>query len=313
MNIISESKFTNEPTVSIDYSLEITQYYNNLLNKLNVPLYYNIINNIIANNNVFYEYYAKMHLNKKEENNEGVKNIIKNTEEFECAYHSEVYIINKEEDNHRASFSMYNYNMCILLLIPKKDNCVYLDIINYFSTNKAKKQRLELKQLLFEVAMQFISVIQSEYNLKYIRSKDTAKLYLNYNNAFINMSDYFMLTTGNTFFGKHNFVSYDVMTDTYNGYSMVNYLVNKKLMFLIKIKNTDIKQYLVNITKKYNIHINVKHIIKQYVKLPLFECLHKFIKNYDDKYIIFNEIYFDIMKNIGITSMVGTVYYKKLE
>lgn len=125
-----------------------------------------------------------------------------------------------------------------------------------------------------------------------------------------------MFTHGNTWYGKYGFIPYDSTNNKIDIENFVNYKVNQKLVNIIKLRYTNIKEYIKDAIQQ----------LKLTEKIPP-DKLYKMFEIYDDKPIkdffssflydlnygytcaVFEKIYLKIMKDLDMENLHGKTYY----
>ncbi len=230
-------------------------------------------------------------------------------------YENDIEMISYNDSNNIV-MSISKNNTYILLFILKRKYHVYLIPIshNYIVD-------------LFDIALGIIDNMKNEYSLTHVFLKDS----LNYciyqtpskleslvkNTKDLPLYILYIFRFGKSLLDIHNFILYDSSDNTNDYCAIIHHIANKDIVRNIKIKKTNIYKYLIeasfrlNINKKYTKKV-LYDIIEPYFNKPIFEFIDYFIKEHDSELKIFNEIYEDLMKDLGIINMYMKEYCKML-
>ena len=319
----------------------IYSYYYSLLKNLNIPYYDKASHEIIHSNYEFYNKYAILNGNKQ---SGGGLN-----KPFKYKYKDYTFIIHQEDEEHSISFSIYNNDnktkneTCMIAFVPKAENYVYLESISSYDNcsvlevhehfieclasqgslhsqfvlaNKASRLANNcFSCLLLEASLQFFKDIQSTYNLKYIQLRDTSKFSCPTDGKKTSIANLYMLTRGETWYGKYGFIPFDPETKQIDIDTLVDYKTNQRLVKLVKVKYTNLRQYIEiasNITKLEKYKKNIPALFNVSDNMSIQDFFKIFIKDYDKQCSIFNEIHKKLMDEIGIVDLSNKVYYKPL-
>lgn len=205
-------------------------------------------------------------------------------------------------------FSLNNYNLIFFIL---KDN--HVGYLISLSSNI----------ILFNLVMKIIDNYPVEYiffndTLTHIVYNSPTKLdSLVKNTKDIPIYDLSLLTTGNPFFEDYDLIPYKSKDHSRNDYAIIHNNCNINLVNCITVKDTNIYEYLVkasfrlDLNKIYSKKI-LKDIVAKYNDSSVVEFMNYFFMNHDTDLKLFNEIYDDVMKDLGIVSLSFTEYYKKI-
>lgn len=289
-------------------------FYNNLLDKLNVPNYIDVYGKIINEDFEFYNQYFK--INQKLQLGGG------KTTNIKYSYDNRIFTIFKVEEDDRISFSIYNKSdelsdVCMMMFIPKKDNYIYLETISYYDNCSVPEMpKTKGGSLLLKLTLKYIDEIRDKYDLKYIQLRDTGNFTCHQIKKKTPICNLYMLTRGDTWYGKYGFTPFDPVTKQPNYDVLVDYKLNQKLVKIIKVKHTQIYQYVKKASYKPQFKNFTNQIINKifdaYNERTIQDFFKDFINNYDERCDIFNEIYKDVMSEIGMVDLYNKVYYRPL-
>ena len=286
-----------------------TQSLHNILKKNNINT--SFTNNIIITNNEFY----KKFISRRENQIGGQKTI-------NFIYHNKTYDIDHYDETDRHTYELTpktkNGQSCFIIIIPKNEKTKYAyleNISSYEDCLHVGHLRNGRGSHLLKVVLAFIDSIKTKYELKYIQLQDNSN-YLCKDKGKIELSSLYMLTQGNTWYGKYGFKPFDPESESLHLDNYVNYLVNIKLVNILKIECTNLYELIVQTThiNKNEILTNDKitKIFKKYNKKTIKEFFTDFLKNYDLTCDIFYDIYKNFMEHNGIVRLHQISYYKKL-
>lgn len=295
--------------------VHIYKFYTTLLEKLNVPNHIDIYGKIINEDYEFYKYYFQ--LNNTEQFGGGEPITIKYN------YDKYTFNIHQIDETDRTSFSIYNNDnddigdARMLIFIPKKENYVYIETISYYQNcSTPSMPKTKGGTLLLKTTLKFIDDIKLKYNLKYIQLRDTSTFVCRKNAIKTPISNLYMLTRGDTWYGKYGFIPFDPNNKQIDIDNLVNYKTNQKLVKLVKVKYTNLKSFMTKASykkhlKQYNEKI-INEIFEAYNDRSIKDFFKDFISNYDSTCDMFNEIYKDLMDEVGIVDLYGKTFYKPI-
>ena len=127
----------------------------------------------------------------------------------------------------------------------------------------------------------------------------------------------YTLIHGHTWYGKYGFRPYDPAKIISSKKMLNEYSKNKDIVRKTKVKNTNLIKYICEI---YEQKISDNGEMKKFKRLckdnlgdmTIQEFFGDFLKEFDKKCAIFNKIYLDFAKDIGIKNYYGSSFYLKL-
>ncbi|AYV82467.1 MAG: hypothetical protein Hyperionvirus1_46 [Hyperionvirus sp.] len=291
-------------------------YYSRLFQNLGVPRYSEVINLLIAGEHDFYEKYARGFKG-------GEKIGSGKTNSFRYKFDGFQFVIREEIEDDRISYSILNNDaaksICMLIFIPKDDNYAYIDNISYHPQRAVNGMpKTSGGTLMLKVTLDFIeNDLKDRYKLKYMSLKDNSYFYCDQVGGTIDLDSLYMLTRGNTWYGKYGFVPFDsekVMID----YDMlVEYKLNQRLVDIIPLGCTQIEEYILVALNdpKFRMVISKKRIketLEMYKQFPIKKFFKDFLEKYDKTCGVFAVIYKNVMRDVGMRNLHGVSYYKLL-
>ena len=98
--------------------------------------------------------------------------------------------------------------------------------------------------LLLIATLAFINTIKDKYNLKYIQLKDNSAFYC---------KNVLRSSIANLYMFKYGFMPFNTDTYSFDVAKLVDYKINQKIIKIIKVKHTNIKNYLLVTMNKFNL------------------------------------------------------------
>lgn len=287
-------------------------YYNTctinyILDKNNIDK--RIVNEIISDNYDFY----KLFVTRK-------KLQIGGSDIRKFTYGGKVYELDYVYDADRHIYSLSPKGVinrtCFLIIIPDNENYVYIDnISSYEDCPHVGHLRNGRGSHLFKVVLAFIDSIKNDYKLKYIQLKDNSTL-LCKNKGKIELSSLYILTQGESWYGKYGFIPFDVDKRDLHFENYVNYKVNSKLVDALRVSCTDLQDLILKSARLNNntrlTDDKIKKLFKIYDNKSIKEFFKMFLSNYDLTCNIFYDIYKDFMRKNDIINLHGISYFKTL-
>jgi hypothetical protein len=289
-------------------------FYDKLLKKLNVKNYSRVSEELCHTN---YDFYKK-YMEKSE--NISFTQIGGSKEKY--IYDNEKFIVDKIEENDRITINISKYkseDSHVLVFIPKDENFIYLEnITNQDKNVKIGMPKTKIGTLLMRMVLDFsMNILKPKYKCKYIQLKDNSYYWCDKIKKKIEFDNLYMLTKGNTWYGKYNFIPFNPDKKDVDIENYVNYKTNQKIINIIKIKHIDLYKYIskafielkINDSSKLKI---LEKLLKKRENDSIQEFLNIFLKDYDKMCDIFSYIYKDIMMELKMTNLHGITYYLPL-
>lgn len=226
-------------------------------------------------------------------------------------------------DKDRYTFSIHNNDneddsTCLLLFIPMKENYVYVHTISVHEkcvSNNISKTKIGT--LLFQCMLDFIdNKLKNKFKLKYIQIKDNSQFYCKVTKKNINFSSLYMLSRGETWYGKYGFKPFDDNELTIHKRNYKNYKKNQKIVENTKIKDTNIGKYMKDaIKEKPEINFGLTNdkidkFMERFKNKSVRKFFYALTKLYDQSCGLISEIYEDVMDDLGMTNLQGITYYR---
>jgi hypothetical protein len=272
-----------------------------------------------------WEFYDIINLNKEILTKFVPKNMVQygGSKKIKFKSSNKTFTIYQEEDSENISFNIYNKNdenstfVCAFFIINKEEKMVYINgISSYPHCVEEGLPKTKGGSLILKAVLEFIDLIKNKYKLKYIQLRDTSHFKCAKSGNSIPMSTLYMLTRGSTWYYKYGFVPYNIKKNSIDIEKLVALKTNQNLVNLIPIKCTNI--YNIILTEFHKLNYNSENkkilleIVNKYKNISIKEFMHFFMTNYDEMCIIFEKIYPHIMKDINLTDLQNTIYYKIL-
>jgi hypothetical protein len=207
-------------------------------------------------------------------------------------------IYDKQDEN--------NPEICVLCSIPidhtQNNRFIYINnISSYPNCSIEGMPKTHRGTILMQMTLSFIkNYLQNRYNQ--INKK-------------IEFDNLFMITRGDTWYGKYGFVPYDSDNNTIDIDNLVNYKVNQHIVKKTKIKCTNIDDYIRKAMIKLNYCDKQINKINKYIdkmqknNVSVIDFMREFMNNYDMICDIFASIYKELMKELEMTNLHGKTYY----
>lgn len=197
-------------------------------------------------------------------------------------------------------------------------NIAYIQNINYYK--ECTTLGLDYPKggtVLLKMIIQYLRENKNTLNIKYIQLRDTSHFYCNNVQDNIDLCTLYMFTHGETWYGKYGFTPYYSKYGITDIKGIVDYNVLSTLVKILKLKNTDIEQTMINAIDKHNIQIS-KKLIKEFCKIRKDYTLINFFKdfininNFSENCRLFYYIYKDVMADLKLPNLYGISYYLTL-
>lgn len=247
------------------------------------------------------------------------------TKKIKYKYEGYKFVIFEDIDSNETAYSIHyddnldNPRTCMVLLVDKEENIVYVDNISYYSNCVSSGMpRTKGGSLLLRMTIEFVkNVLQYKYNLKYIQLKDNSFIYCEQTKEKVQFDNFYMLSHGDTWYGKYGFIPLDIEKGITDYKAQVNYEVNKRLVDIVKVECTNLREYIkrairsLKLEQKYT-EKKIDKMIDTYKGRSVKVFINDFVKNYDATCGMFANFYLDLMSDLKMTNMHGSTYYYKL-
>jgi hypothetical protein len=165
---------------------------------------------------------------------------------------------------------------CLVILFSPAKKLAYIDNITYHSLcGDVGLSYPGGGTILLKMAVQFLKDNKEKLNINKIQLKDNSFLFCKNISKNIPLSSLYMLTKGDTWYGKHGFTPFMYVTGEDQKDFVIDYRVNKILVKKLTLKCTNIENIMKNAI--------VEHKLEQYITLDKF---NKFCRKYESKPII---------------------------
>lgn len=305
--------------------MSLYSYYDNLFERLKISLHSRVSELVVSDDYQFFNRYATNDNNKVRKIQTGGNEL----RQINYEYGGYTFIVHQENEGDRITFSIHdedieeNPKKCMILFIPrdegKDEGFVYIENISYFD-NCAKNGMPKTRggSLLLQMTLNLIeNILKNKYNLKYIQLKDNSLMPCKSVKKMIDLDSMYMLTRGDTWYGKYGFRPFDTNTNSLDLKTFIDYKTNQQLVKLIPLGCTKIKKYFLRAVGELQLQkifpnklINV--MFQNYNDLPISKFFRDLLKRYEQTCGIFSLIYQDIMRDLHIVDLHGKTYYKPL-
>ncbi|AYV84215.1 MAG: hypothetical protein Hyperionvirus19_39 [Hyperionvirus sp.] len=298
-------------------------YFRNLFLRLKIPEYKKLVDELVLGDYDFYNGYARRFskLNDSTINQIGRGDL----QEFFYNFGGLTFKISEDTtDEDRVSYAIYDEKMteslCMLIFVKADERIAYIETLSNFPNCAIQGMpKTRGGSLILGLTLDFIKkVLKNKYNLKYVWLKDNSFFYCQEAKEKIDMDSLYMFTRGNTWYGRYEFLPFNINTGTLDFDSLIDYSLNKKLIRTIRLKCTDIEKYLLDILynkpsyEQYISKSTIKKLCKDHNEKPIIEFFAIFMKEYDQTCIFFSLIYKQVMNDIGMINLHGRPYYLPL-
>jgi len=293
-------------------------FYDKLLEDLGVinPNKYSHL--IIQNNFRFYDNYYNNAKNSKIQTG---GSIYKDYEYDNCSFR----VYENQEDN-RYTYSIHNNNdegnrECVIIFIPTEEKISFAHIENissYSNCFRCASVKSKTGTMLLIFLLSFIkNKLKKKHNLSYISLQDNSLYYCKKTQINIKFSSFYMLTRGDTWYGKYGFVPFDFDNQSIDKNRYKAYKKNSETVNNTKVHQTNIYKLIYKAINKLNISDRFPEkilydIIEKNKEKSVKDFLYNFTKNMDFSCDVFGLIYEDLMDKLHMTEMQGWSYYLSL-
>jgi hypothetical protein len=295
----------------------IYSFYDKLLQKLNVDNYSRVSEELCHSDfEFFYNYMAK--------SNEKCKTRLKmkaqiggSKKKYKYKYEDNIFIIHEVDEDDRITINIYknkSKDAYIIIFIPKDENYIYIHNISNYN-ERIISGMSKNGTLLMRMVLNFsTNILKSKYNCKYIQLKDNSFFWCDKLKKKIEFDNLYILTKGDTWYGKYNFIPFDPDSKQIDITNYVNYKTNQKIINIIKVKHVDLYRYISNAFIQLEMYNQKKldfltRLLEKH-KNDTIRCFFSiFLKDYDALCNVFSLIYKDIMNELQMVNLHGITYY----
>lgn len=209
---------------------------------------------------------------------------------------------------------------CLNILFDKEQKLAYIQNITY----KSNCANIGLEypgggSILLKMAIKFLRENKQRFKIDIIQIKDNSYLSCANISKTIDLSSLYMLTSGDTWYGKYGFVPFDYIKGIDDTEKHIDYKVNKKLVNLIKLKCTNIANILLKGLNENNLetYINSDKFMKfckKYENEAVMTFFKEFMKHkqFESTCPLFFYTYKNIFNDLGLVNLHGVSYYMKI-
>lgn len=236
-------------------------------------------------------------------------------------YGGEIFSFFKYHEPNAVIFNMYKNNdrdkmpECVIINVDKMRHVAYINGISYDNNCFSDKSLQKSGSTLLKVALLLIDKIKIHYKLKYVCLKDTSTKICPKSKTKINLWLLGMLTSGNTWYGRHNFLPFDQNKEDVDIEVLKKYAINQEIVSNTKVKDTKLKQIFKRGFEKMGRSTKKKSLdkfFKEFEDEYIVDFFTSFMDSFDSTCDVFSEIQKDVMKELKLDDLFGVIYYKKL-
>ena len=296
------------------------KYFNNTLKRLGLEISLHNTCELMHSHNFHYKRFRRFYegqLNKTKSQEGGTKN--NDSTKIKYIFEGHPFIIFKDSDEYNITYAIHqnddiNLSICMLLMIEPNEKIIYIENISmYPNCTKIGMPKTKGGTLLLNLTLDFIKkVLKPKYNLKYIQLRDNSNLYCEKTKTSIEFDSFYMLTHGNTWYGKYGFIPFDVNTNKVDKIKLKQYKKNQELV-KTKLQNTNVLNIIKSLhsptsEKQKSIDKYFEENKNMTVQEFISEMAHDFKHNCKTLHISYKKI----MEDIGMTNLHGSTYYLPL-
>jgi len=263
----------------------------------------------------------------------GGKKILESDESIEKNYkikynfdnNKYVFEVNESKNNNTITYSVFNNDelrlACLIIMYNMKEEFCYIDNISALDQCFSGMKYTKNGTLLLKFGLDFIEKHLSKIQkIKYIHLRDTSNKLCSSIGESINLDSFYMLIHGDTWYGKYDFVPFNVEGKKIDELKNIDYKKNQKIVKNTLVKDIDMYDIFLravidanNKTQKELIPLkNVKKIIDKYQNKTIIRFCKDLCEQYDKVCAIFYYLYEPLMKKLKMTNLHGTSYWKQL-
>ena len=227
-----------------------------------------------------------------------------------------VYAIHNNDDDE-------NTQECMLIFIAKDNNKMpfaYIENISaYDNCYKCASMKTKTGTFLLTFMLNLIkNKLKDKYKLKYIQLRDNSIYHCKLSDATIKFSAFYMLTRGDTWYGKYGFVPFDDEKLKADKEYAAIYMKNKQIVNDIKVQQVNMLKLIytaiikLKMTDKYTKKY-ISEIIEPNKNKSIKDFLYLFTKKLDKTCAIFSSFYEELMNDLHMQKMHGWTYYMPLD
>ena len=298
-------------------------YYNNLLKVLKVKDSERAGMLLMFDDFEFFKRYSKIKNSQVGGADMGPTSHIINAEfNIENDTYNFKVFMSESVDNETISYAIHNNdddtkdNKCMLIFYEKKYKFCYLHTVSYHNKCTLNMPHEGGGTLMFKFALEFIeNYVRPKYKVKYIQLRDNSTKICKQIKESIKLDSLKMLTTGETWYGNYGFVPFDNYKIKTDKAKMKNYKDNQRIVKTTLVKNTNVEKYMKKAITKFETPINnaiIQIMVQEYYNDSIMNLLKNLMEVYETGCGIFYYIYEQLMMDLNMVDLHGTVYWKKL-
>lgn len=226
------------------------------------------------------------------------------------------YVMEGEKHDDDYLYSLYSKKKdftCVSILILRKRKVAHISNLSSFKNCVKNGPKIGTKML--KLTMKFLKENKHVFNINKVTLVDVS--FYPCNNQNIQLALLKTLQTGDTWYGKFNFLPYDDDKDKPHEKLIELYNNNKQIMQTLTIKDcySIIKKHIVSAFEELNDKkLNLENILKVLSKcrdksMLLSKFIGIFLGKYDKTCVLFEKFYLKFCLDIGIFNFNHNVFY----
>lgn len=203
-------------------------------------------------------------------------------------------------------------NPCIIIFIDPRTDFAYLNTVSYFMLCAKEGLIKGGGKILIQFAITYLRLNKKKYKINKIVLKDHSHKICE-NHEALELSLFYFLLYGNTWFGNFGFRPYDTIANKPDITRNKDYIRCQKLMTEIKVSDVpQLKKYIIDGFNKLKTKKDDNLISLLDTDMLLYEYLQIFAKKYDYTCGIFQYFYKQLADDIGLTRFYDMSFYLDL-
>ena len=220
---------------------------------------------------------------------------------YEIDFKGEIYKFEKSDidKNNFLLLSPQIKETCVLVSIIKKKKVAQIENINGDFSNCISFSSEKIGTFLLTLTLEFLKKYKDEFGIDWIIISDHS--IKKCGNKFFKLMKLSFLTDGDSWYGKYKFFPINDFGSEikYSKNGLKNYHYNKEIMKTIKLKDIKLKDYFIEVNKKYpkfdiNMKVDENMLVKDFVKNFLID----FKLNCKYFYVFYQDLFDDIKLNV---------------
>lgn len=211
-------------------------------------------------------------------------------------------------DNNRSS------NQCAIINIDRSLKLANLSNISYYGDcARPILPKTGGGSIILQFILGFLKENKQNFEINRIVLKDNSIKTCKDCSDNINLSEFYMLLHGNTWYGKYGFRPFNASNSTPNKHLIKLYNKNQNIILNTKVKDLPLMQYIEQAVTKHNLkNVNLKwfqHVLSKWKDKNLSQVLRVIMKNYDQYCCLFLHIQEKLVHKLGLTLFHNNNFY----